>query len=156
MKRILRILTLALVLLIGVACFVSCAQMEQKVGKVVSEAAVKAAAEELDKQGIDYQLADQAQLAEMQKELAQILAEEYGIEMQGELTAAVSGDYTNSETGEWVFYRTFGFASAADADAMETLANDEYADEIAQGKAKVVNGGYVVGVTVSSMVIEQE
>ena len=151
-----RIFTFALVLLICTACFASCAQVEQKIGEVVSVTAVDAVAEELDKQGIDYQLADQAQLAEMQETLAQILAEEYGIEMQGELTAAVSGDYTNSETGEWVFYRTFGFASAADADAMETLANDTYADEIAQGKAKVVNGGYVIGLTVSSMVIEQE
>ena len=150
-----KILALALVLMIGIACLTSCAQVEQEIGKIVSVAAVEAAAEELSAQGVEYEVFDAAKLAELQDEIAEALAEEYETEMQGELTAALSGEYTNESTGGWVAYNVYGFSAAADADAMEKWACDELADMIAEGKALVVNGGYIVSITVSSTAIEQ-
>lgn len=151
-----RILMIALTLMICAACLASCARIEQEIGKTVSVSAVEAVAAELERQGVEYELADAQSLAEIQDALAKELAEEYDIVLQGELTAALEGGYVNSETHDWVKYWTFGFSATADVDAFETLACDEYADEIAQGKALVVNGGYIVNVTVSSVVIEQE
>ena len=150
-----RILTFVLVLLICAASFASCAQVEQEIGQFVSVSAVEAIAEELEKQDVECTLLEQDELAEVQDVYAQTLAEEYGVEMQGELTAALTGEYTNPQTGEWVLYMAFGFSATADADAMAKFANDEYADKIAQGKAIVAKGGYVVNITVSSVVIDQ-
>ena len=150
-----RILVWTLVLMICAVCFASCAQMEQKIGQTVSVAAVEAVANELSEQGVTCELAGEEQLAQIQEGFAGTLAEEYGIEPQGEMTAVLMGEYTNPENDDWVLYWAFGFSSSADADAMEKLANDEYADELAQGKAIVVNGGYMVSITVSSVVIDQ-
>ena len=150
-----RITILVLVLMLCAACFASCAQVEQEIGQFVSVAAVEAIAEELEKQDVECTLLGQEELAEMQDTCAQILAEEYGVEMQGELTAVLTGEYTNPQTDEWVLYLAFGFSTTADADAIAKFANDEYADKIAQGKAIVAKGGYVVSITVSSVVIDQ-
>ncbi len=146
-----KILTVALLVLICACCLTSCARIEQEIGKAVSVAAVDAVAAELDKQGVTYELADEQALAQAQAELI----DELDVELQGELTAALVGEYTNSQTGEWVKYWTFGFSATADADAVEELLRSEYETEIEEGKAIVVNGGYIVNVTVSSMVIEQ-
>lgn len=147
-----RIFTFALVLLICTACFASCAQVEQKIGEVVSVAAVEAAAEELAKQGVEYEVADEAALAEIEAEIVGALESD----LQGKVTAAVAGTYTNAQTGDWTTYWTYGFSSAADAEAYVQVVTKGYQELIDQGKAIVVNGGYIVSVTASSMVIEQE
>lgn len=146
-----RFLTLALVVLVCACCLTSCASIEQGIGKSISVAAVDAVAAELEKEGVEYELADEQALEQMQKELTDLLEEP----LQGTLTAAVTGETTNEQTGDWVKYRTFGFSSTADADAFAQYATEEYKTEIAENKAIVVNGGYIVNVTVSSMVIEQ-
>ena len=147
-----KFLTVALLVLVCACCLTSCAKIEQEIGKAVSVAAVDAVAAELDKQGVAYEFVDEQALAEAQADLE----DELDAELQGVLTAALMGEYTNPQTGDWVEYWTFGFSASADADAIEELLRSEYKTEIEEGKAIVVNGGYIVNVTVSSVVIEQE
>ena len=105
-----RILVWTLVLMICAVCFASCAQMEQKIGQTVSVAAVEAVANELSEQGVTCELAGEEQLAQIQEGFAGTLAEEYGIEPQGEMTAVLMGEYTNPENDDWVLYWAFGFS----------------------------------------------
>ena len=146
-----RILTVALLVLVCVCCLTCCAKIEQEIGKVVSVEAVNAIAAEFDKQGVEYELADEQALTQAQAELEELLEEP----LQGTITAAVAGETTDEQTGAWVKYWTFGFSSTADAEAFAQYVTEEYKTEIEENKAIVVNGGYIVNVTVSSMVIEQ-
>ena len=146
-----KILTVALLVLVCACCLTSCAQIEQEIGKAVSVKAVEAVAAELDEQGVTYEFADEQELAD----LTAALKDEYDIELQGELTAVLRGEYTNPQTGEWVEYLVIGFSSTADADAVEKACLEELESEIEEGTAIVVNGGYIVNATVSSVVIEQ-
>ena len=147
-----KVLLIALTLMICAACLTSCASIEQEIGKKVSVAAVEAVAAGLEEQGVAYQLADEAELAEIEAEIASQL--ENGL--QGELTAAIVQEYADTETGDWTLYWVYGFSSTADAEAYAQLVTQGYQALIDEGKAIVVMGGYIVSVTASSMVIEQE
>jgi hypothetical protein len=147
-----KILTVALLVLVCACCLTSCAQIEQEIGKAVSVKAVEAVAAELDEQGVTYEFADEQVLADLTAELK----DEYDVELQGELTAFLRGEYTNPQTDEWVEYLVIGFSATADADAVEKALLEELKVDIEEGTAIVVNGGYIVNVTVSSVVIEQE
>lgn len=147
-----RVLTVALLVLVCVICLTSCSKIEQEVGKAVSVAAVEAVADELDKQGVTYEFADEQALAEAEQELAQALEQP----LQGDMTAALFGETTNEQTGDWVRYWTFGFSTVADAEACAQYASEQYKTEIEQGKAIVINGGYIVNITVSSIEIQQD
>ncbi len=146
-----KILTVALLVLVCACCLTSCAQIEQEIGKAVSVAAVDAVAAELEKEGVEYVLADEQGLADLTAELNEELEQE----LVGELTAGLEGRYENSETGAWVDYLVIGFSATADADAVEKALLEVYDALIKEGTAIVVNGGYIVNVTVSSEVIEQ-
>ena len=146
-----KILTVALLVLVCACCLTSCAQIEQEIGKAVSVKAVEAVAAELDEQGVTYEFEDEQDLADLTADLK----DEYDIELQGELTAVLRGEYTNPQTGEWVEYLVIGFSSTADADAVEKALLEELEVEIEEGTAIVVNGGYIVNATLSSVVIEQ-
>ena len=146
-----KLLTIVLIVLVCMCCLTSCAQVEQEIGKKISVAAVEAVAAELDQKGVDYELADEQDLADLTAELK----EELELELAGELTAGLEGHYQNPETGSWVDYLVIGFSVTADADAVEQVLLEKYDSLIKEGKAIVVNGGYIINVTVSSVVIEQ-
>ena len=146
-----RIFTFALVLLICTACFASCAQVEQKIGEVVSIAAVDAVASQFEENDVPFERADEQGLADIQAALTQ----EYEMTLQGKVTAALIGGEDNEQTGEWVKYWVLGFDTTADAEAFEQLASAQLQSEISENKAVIVGGGYIVSITVSSLVIEQ-
>ena len=147
-----RILMIALTLMICVCCFASCAKIEHEIGKAVSVAAVDAVAAELEKEGVEFVLADEQALADLTAEWSEYFEEG----MAGEFTSGLEGRYDNPETGDWVEYLVLGFSATEDADALEQVLLEKYDAEIKEGKAIVVNGGYIVNLTVSSVVIEQE
>ena len=146
-----RIFTFSLVLLICTACFASCAQVEQKIGEVVSVAAVDAVASQFEENDAPFERADEQGLADIRAALTQ----EYELALQGNVTAALIGGETNEQTGEWVKYWVLGFDTTADAEAFEQLASAQLQSEISENKAVIVGGGYIVSITVSSLVIEQ-
>ena len=146
-----RIFTFALVLLICTACLASCAQVEQKIGEVVSVAAVDAVASQFEENDAPFERADEQGLADIRAALTQ----EYELALQGNVTAALIGGETNEQTGEWVKYWVLGFDTTADAEAFEHLASAQLQSEISENKAVIVGGGYIVSITVSSLVIEQ-
>ncbi len=146
-----RILTFALLLFICTACFASCAQVEQKIGEVVSVTAVDAVASQLEENDAPFERADEQGLADIQAALTQ----EYEMTLQGKVTAALIGGEANEQTGEWVKYWVLGFDTTADAESFEQLVNVQLQSEIGESKAVVVGGGYIVSITLSSLVIEQ-
>ena len=146
-----RILTFAFVLFICIACFASCAQVEQEIGKVISVEAVEAVASQFEDNDTLFERADEQRLAEIQA----ALTGEYAMVLQGQVTAALMIDETDEQTGEWVKCWVLGFDTAADADAFAQLVNVQLQSEIGESKAVVVSGGYIVSVTLSSSVIEQ-
>ena len=146
-----RILTFAFVLLICTACFASCASVEQKIGEVVSVKAVDAVASQFEENDAPFERADEQGLADIQAALTQ----EYEVALQGNVTAALIISETNEQTGEWVKCWVLGFDTTADAEAFEQLASAQLKSEIDESKAVIVGGGYIVSITVSSLVIEQ-
>ena len=147
-----RVLIVALVLLMSVCCFASCDAIEQKIGETISVAAVDAAAAELEKQGVTYQAWSEEELASFAEDWKKM----FDKELTGKFTSGFSGSYQNSETGAWVEYYVYGLSSANDADMLEQYWIEEYASEIEEGRVIVVNGGYIVNVTISSEVIKQD
>ena len=147
-----RILTFALLLFICTACFASCAQVEQGIGKKISVQAVDAVATQFEENRVHFERADEVRLAAIEA----ALTEEFDMALQGNVTAALIGEETNAQTGEWGKYWVLGFSMTTDAEAFSQLASAQLQSEISENKAVVVGGGYIVSITVSSLVIEQE
>lgn len=147
-----RFLSVALLVLVCVCCLTSCAKIEQEIGKAVSVKAVDAVATQFEENSVHFERADEARLAAIEA----ALAEEFDMALQGNVTSALIGEETNAQTGEWGKYWVLGFSMATDAEAFLQLANTQLQEEIEEGKAVVVGGGYIVSVTVSSVVIPQD
>lgn len=147
-----RFLSVALLVLVCVCCLTSCAQVEQEIGKKISVQAVDAVATQFEENSVHFERADEVRLAAIEA----ALTEEFDMALQGNVTAALIGEETNAQTGEWGKYWVLGFSMTTDAEAFSQLASTQLQDEIKEGKAVVVGGGYIVNVTVSSMIIEQD
>ena len=147
-----RFLLIALTVLVCACCLTSCASVEQGIGKKVSIAAVDAVAAQFEEEDVTFERADEARLATIET----ALTEQYGMALQGNVTAALIGEETNALSGEWGKYWVLGFSSATDAEAFLQLATEQLQPEIGENKAVVVGGGYIVSVTVSSLEIPQD
>ena len=147
-----RFLSLALLVLVCACCLTSCASVEQEIGKKISVAAVEAVAAELAQNGVEYELVTDEEPLD---QAALVVEEALGTALLGDLTAYLEGAYVDSESGVLVKYYTYGFSAAADADAVEQMLLKKYDEQIKENKVIVVNGGYIVSLTLSSVAIEQ-
>lgn len=146
-----KILVMVVAMLLCVACFTSCDAMMQEIGKSASVAALDAMEQELQSVEFDtLERWDEAKIADAKVEL---LAE--GIELKGELTGGLYGSYENPETDHWVEQLVLGVSAIEDAETLTQFFQDQFKTELEEGKAEIVNGGWIVSVTLSSLVLSE-
>ena len=147
-----KILVMAVALVLCMVCLTSCDAMMQEIGKSASVAALDAMEQEL--QSVEFDTLERWDEELVAQGQADLLAE--GIEMQGELTGVLEGYYENPETGHYVRQLVLGVSAVEDAETLTQYFQDEYKTELEEGKAEIVNGGWIVSVTVSSLVLSEE
>ena len=146
-----KILVMAVALVLCMACLTSCDAMMQEIGKSASVAALDAMEQELQSVEFDtLERWDEAEIADAQEEL---LAE--GIELKGELTGGLYGSYENPETDHWVEQLVLGVSAVEDAETLTQYFQEVFKTELEEGKAEIVNGGWIVSVTISSLVLSE-
>lgn len=147
-----RILMAALICVLCMTCLVSCDAMAQEIGKTVSVQALDKVEEELRAENTFDTLErdDQEYIADILDTLG-----EEGIELKGEITGVLAGSTKNSETGHWVEQLTIGLSATEDVDTLIKYFEDELALQLEEGKAVIIDGGWIVSVTLSSVQIEE-
>ena len=147
-----RILMAALICVLCMTCLVSCDAMVQEIGKTVSVQALDKVEEELRAENAFDTLE-----RDNQEYIADILdtLEEEDIELKGEITGVLDGYTLNLETGNWASQVTIGLSSSEDVDALVEYYESKLATELEEGKAIIIDGGWIVSVTVASFPIEE-
>ena len=150
-----RFLSVALLVLVCVCCLTCCAKIEQEIGKVVSVAAVdaleKELREDLDEKYETLERYDDEQIAELSAEFAK-----EGVELEGEITCALQLSVSNEETGYWAYQLSIGLCETDDVSAVVRYFETLLADDIQEGTAIVLDGGWFVSVTESNAVIPRD
>lgn len=147
-----RFLLLAIALLVCAGCFVSCDSLMSEVGKTVSVQALDALEKELQNVEFDdVERYDDQEIAYLNAGLI-----EDGVALKGEITGGLVGYYRNPETDHWVMQGALGVSLMEDAELLVQYFEERYATEISEGKAEVVNGGWLVSVTLSSLPLDTE
>ena len=147
-----RILIVALMLLVCGTCLFSCDAITEEIGKSVSVEALNKVEEELRAENAFDTLErdDQEFIADFANAL-----NEGGISLKGEITGTLVGSTVNQETGNWAQQITIGLSASEDVDALIQYLEGEYATELEEGKAIIIDGGWIVSVTVASFPIEE-
>lgn len=144
-----KILIVAMTLMLCACCLCSCDAMMQEIGKTASVSMLDAVQTELEGAGFDtLERYSEEEIAEFRQELA-----EEGVTLKGEITGVLEGYYENPETGHWVSQIVIGVSATEDAQTLEQFFNEFCAEEVEQGKAEIVSGGWIVNITVSSLVL---
>ncbi|MBQ7378588.1 MAG: hypothetical protein IJW70_02775 [Clostridia bacterium] len=147
-----KILMMVLALFLCVGCFASCSAIEGEIGKGTSVALLDAFQTELESVEFDtLERYDDAALAQYTNELAAD-----GVMLQGEITGVVRGYYENPETGDWVLQLGIGASMIEDVDTLVQYYQEQYATEIAEGRAEVTGAGWIVSVGAASIVLESD
>lgn len=147
-----RFLLLAIALLVCAGCFVSCDSLMSEVGKTVSVQALDALEKELQNVEFDeFERYDEQEIADIQADLI-----DDGVALKGEITGGMEGYYRNPETGHWVMQGALGVSLMEDADLLVQHFEEHYATEVSEGRAEIVNGGWLVSITVSSLPLDSE
>lgn len=79
-----------------------------------------------------------------------------GVALKGEITGGMEGYYENPETGHWVIQGALGVSLMEDADLLVQHFEELYAAEVSEGRAEIVNGGWLISITVSSLPLDSE
>ena len=147
MKRLIALCMLVSVLLLAVASMSSCSAASHGVGKATSVSLLNATQKELEKNGVGQisRFEDDA-VAEYQSVL-----EADGAVLSGSMTGVLRVDYENA-AGE-LLTEMLGFDDAEDTESVAQYFEKKYADEIAEGRARVTRNGYVLTVTVATFVL---
>ncbi len=147
-----RILIVALMLLVCGTCFFSCDAITEEIGKSVSVEALNKVEEELRAENAFDTLERDDQ--EFIADFANALNED-GISLKGEITGTLVGSTVNQENGNWAQQITIGLSSSEDVDALIQYLEGEYAPQLEEGKAIIIDGGWIVSVTIASFPIEE-
>ncbi|MBR2445707.1 MAG: hypothetical protein IKB28_03460 [Clostridia bacterium] len=147
-----RILIVALMLLVCGTCLFSCDAITEEIGKSVSVEALNKVEEELRAENAFDTLERDDQ--EFIADFANALNED-GISLKGEITGTLVGSTVNQETGNWAQQITIGLSATEDVDTLIQYLEGEYATELEEGKAIIIDGGWIVSVTVASFPIEE-
>lgn len=148
-----RILIVALMLLVCGTCLVSCDAITEEIGKSVSVEALNKVEEELRAENAFDTLErdNQEYIAKLNSEY-----EENGVELKGEITGVLDGYTLNLETGNWASQVTIGLSASEDVDALVEYYESKLATELEEGKAIIIDGGWMISITTASFPIEQE
>lgn len=147
-----RILIVALVLLVCGTCLVSCDAITEEIGKSVSVQALDKVEEELRAENAFDKLERDNQ--EFITAFVESL-EGNGITLNGEITGSLVGSTMNLETGNWAQQITIGLSATEDVDTLIQYLEGEYATQLEEGKAIIVDGGWIVSITIASFQIEE-
>lgn len=142
-----KVLMIALVLLTCACCFVSCAEIEQEVGKKVSGMLLEYYEDQILENNPN------ANLRHLSQEEIDDLIAEYrsaGIELEGEITDALLLSAHNELTGEWGMQLSIGLSCVEDGEAIRKYYNRIYASEIEEGTAVINEAGFFVALALSS------
>ncbi len=147
-----RILIVALMLLVCGTCLVSCDAITEGIGKSVSVEALNKVEEELrEENAFDTLERDNGEY------IAKLISdyEESGIELKGEITGVLDGHTENLENGQWASQVTIGLSATEDVDALIEYYEKLLATELEEGRAIIIDGGWIVSITTASFQIEE-
>lgn len=147
-----RILIVALMLLVCGTCLVSCDAITEGIGKSVSVEALNKVEEELrEENAFDTLERDSGEY------IAKLISdyEESGIELKGEITGVLDGHTENLENGQWASQVTIGLSATEDVDALIEYYEKLLATELEEGRAIIIDGGWIVSITTASFQIEE-
>ena len=151
-----KILVLAVCMLLCLGVFVSCDSIEGMIGEKVSVAALDKIQPELEGAGFDtFKRYGAGDTAVFEIELKEELAKQ-DLALTGKVTGVLTGDYTNPNTGEWVKQIAVGVSMSSDVDVLMTYYQSVYKTELDEGRAVLIDGGWIINLTVSSQVIDAE
>ena len=147
-----RILIVALKLLVCSTCHVSCDAITEEIGKSVSVEALNKVEEELRAENAFDTLE-----RDNQEYIAKLISEyeESGVELKGEITGVLDGYTVNLENGQWASQVTIGLSATEDVDALIEYYESALATELEEGKAIIIDGGWIVSSTTASFPIEE-
>lgn len=151
-----RILLLAVCTLLCLGALVSCNSMEGMIGEKASVWALDQIQPELEGAGFDtFKRYGAGDTAVFEIELKDELAKQ-DLALTGKVTGVLTGEYTNPETGDWVKQLAVGVSVSSDVDVLMTYYQSVYKTELDEGKAVLVDGGWIINLTLSSQVIDAE
>lgn len=150
-----RFFVIAVCLLLCLGVFAGCDSIESKIGEKASVSMLDAIQPELEGAGYDtFKRYGAGDIAVFEVELKEKLAAEE-LSLTGKVTGVLTGDYENPETGDWVKQIAIGVSASSDVDVLVQYYSEMYKTELDENRASVVDGGWIINVTVSSMEIAQ-
>lgn len=150
-----KLLLIAACLLLCLGTFVGCDSIEGMMGEKMSVAALDKIQPELEGAGYDtFKRYGAGDIAVFEIELKEALAAK-DLALTGKVTGVLTGDYTNPETGHWVKQIAIGVSMSDDVDVLMQHYNEVYKTELEENRASILDGGWIINITVSSLEIEQ-
>lgn len=141
-----RLIALAL-LTLSILTLTSCSVLSTGVGKATSLSLLDAAQTELEKNGVgDVTRLDAAAIAAYEAAL-----QADGVMLVADMTGVLRVIYERDD-GD-LLTEMLGFADTEDAEKVASYYEKKYATEIAEGRARVTQNGYVLTVTCASFVL---
>lgn len=150
-----KFLLVAVCLLLCLGAFVGCDSIENQIGEKASISMLDAIQPELEGAGYDtFKRYGAGDIAVFEIELKEALAAK-GLALTGKVTGVLTGDYTNPETGHWVKQMAIGVSMSTDVDVLMQHYQEVYKTELEENRANIVDGGWIINITVSSLELEQ-
>ena len=150
-----KFLLIAACLMLCLGVFAGCDSIESKIGEKMSVSTLDKIQPELEGAGYDtFKRYGAGDIAVFEIELKEALAAK-DLALTGKVTGVLTGEYTNPETGHWVKQIAIGVSMSSDVDVLMQHYQEVYKTELEENRANIMDGGWIVNITVSSMEIEQ-
>lgn len=147
--------SVAILLLICACCLSSCTSIDHQIGKFISKAAIDHLEDELgehlDPSCETLERLSDAEIAELTAAFTQA-----GVELEGEITCAILLSVKNDETGYWAEQLSIGLCDQKDTGTLMRHYQKQLKDELDEGTALLIDGGWFISVTRSSEYIPQD
>lgn len=147
--------SVALLLLICACGFASCTSIDHQLGKFISKASIDhletELREDLDASYETLERLSEGEIAELTTTFTQA-----GVELEGEITCALLLNVKNEETGYWAEQLSIGLCDQKDTGALMRYYQKQLKDELDEGTALLIDGGWFISVTRSSEYIPQD
>lgn len=148
-------ISVVIVLLICACGFASCTSIDHQLGKFISTAAIDHLENELSAD-LDTSYETLERLSD--GEIAELTATftQADVELEGEITCAILLSVKNDETGYWAEQLSIGLCDQQDTGALMRYYQKQLKDELDEGTALLIDGGWFISVTRSSEYIPQD
>ena len=147
--------SVAILLLICACCLTSCTSIDHQLGKFISTASIDhletELREDLDASYETLERLSEGEIAELTTTFTQA-----GVELEGEITCAILLSVKNDETGYWAEQLSIGLCDQQDTGALMRYYQKQLKDELDEGTALLIDGGWFISVTRSSEYIPQD